>query len=128
MPHRSTCRPRPKMSPLASLKVLDFTTLLPGPYATMMLADLGADVLRIESPVRPDLARTLPPFDEHGHAAAHAWLGRSKRSLALDLKQAAAIEIVLRLVAERDIVVEQFRPGVMARLRLDYEALRRVNP
>jgi alpha-methylacyl-CoA racemase len=116
------------MSPLAYLKVLDFTTLLPGPYATMMLADLGADVLRIESPVRADLTRTLPPFDEHGHAVAHAWLGRSKRSLALDLKQAAAIEIVLRLAAQRDIVVEQFRPGVMARLGLGYEDLRRVNP
>jgi crotonobetainyl-CoA:carnitine CoA-transferase CaiB-like acyl-CoA transferase len=108
--------------------VLDFTTLLPGPYATMMLADLGADVLRIESPARPDITRLLPPFDEHGHAVAHAYLARSKRSLALDLKQESAIEIVHRLVAGRDIVVEQFRPGVMGRLGLDYAALRRVNP
>ena len=79
------------MAMLSSLEVLDFTTLLPGPYATMMLADLGADVLRIESPGRPDLARILPPFDAQGRAAAHSYLNRSKRSLTLDLKRPEAV-------------------------------------
>lgn len=115
------------MSPLDSLKVLDFSTLLPGPYASMMLADLGADVLRVEAPGRPDLCRMLPPFVD-GTSAAHGYLNRSKRSLALDLKQPQAIEIVKQLVADYDIVLEQFRPGVMDRLGLGYEALKAINP
>ncbi|MCA9972834.1 MAG: CoA transferase [Anaerolineales bacterium] len=117
--------------PLSSLKILDFSTLLPGPYATMLLADLGADVLRVEAPHRPDLVRLMPPFD--GETSAwHGVLNRSKRSLALDLKQPGAADVVRRLVAADgggyDIVVEQFRPGVMARLGIDYTALRAVNP
>ena len=75
--------------PLASLKVLDFSTLLPGPFASLLLADMGAEVLRIESPNRPDLLRELPPHD-HGVSASHGYLNRNKRSLALDLKQARA--------------------------------------
>lgn len=113
--------------PLASLKVLDFSTLLPGPFASLMLADLGAEVLRIESPTRMDLLRVLPPHDQ-GTSASHAYLNRNKRSLALDLKQAAALEIVRALVKDYDIVLEQFRPGVMERLGLGYEALKALNP
>ncbi len=115
--------------PLASLHVLDFTTLLPGPFATMMLADLGADVLRIESPNRPDMIRALPPFDA-GVSAWHGVLNRSKRSLALDLKKHGAAEIVERLVSKGgyDILIEQFRPGVMERLGLGYERLQAANP
>jgi len=116
------------MGPLSSLKVLDFTTLLPGPYASLMLADLGADVLRIESPTRPDLARLTPPIDPAGESVMHRYLNRSKRSLALDLKIPAAVELVLQLVQRYDIVIEQFRPGVMHRLGLGYEALRSANP
>jgi alpha-methylacyl-CoA racemase len=115
------------MSPLASLKILDFTTLLPGPFATMFLADLGAEVLRIEAPNRPDLTRLMPPY-EGNVSAWHAVLNRSKRSLALDLKQAEAAEIIKKLVQTYDIVIEQFRPGVMARLGVGYEALRQANP
>jgi crotonobetainyl-CoA:carnitine CoA-transferase CaiB-like acyl-CoA transferase len=113
--------------PLSSLKVLDFSTLLPGPFASLLLADMGAEVLRIESPTRPDLVRTLPPHDQ-GVSSSHAYLNRNKRSLALDLKQAGAVEVVKRLVAEYDIVLEQFRPGVMARLGLGYEVLKAINP
>ena len=113
--------------PLASLKVLDFSTLLPGPFASLMLADMGAEVLRIESPTRMDLLRVLPPHDR-GTSASHAYLNRNKRSLALDLKQAEALEIVRALVKEYDIVLEQFRPGVMERLGLGYEALKAINP
>jgi crotonobetainyl-CoA:carnitine CoA-transferase CaiB-like acyl-CoA transferase len=112
---------------LASLKVLDFSTLLPGPFASLMLADMGAEVLRIESSTRMDLLRVLPPHDQ-GTSASHAYLNRNKRSLALDLKQAEALEIVRELVKDYDIVLEQFRPGVMERLGLGYEALKAINP
>lgn len=109
---------------LRHMKILDFSGLLPGPYATMMLADLGAEVLRVESPTRPDLIRTFGGKD----AAAHGFLNRSKRSIALDLKKQESIEIVKDLVKEYDIVLEQFRPGVMERLGLSYEVLKEVNP
>lgn len=115
--------------PLTSLKILDFSTLLPGPFGSMMLADLGADVLRVEAPTRPDMVRFIPPYD--GDASAwHRLLNRNKRAIALDLKGPAAVEIVRRLVRDGgyDIVLEQFRPGVMARLGIGYEALRQVNP
>lgn len=116
---------------LSSLKILDFSTLLPGPFATMLLADLGADVLRVEAPNRPDLVRLMPPYD--GDISGwHGALNRNKRSIALDLKRPEAVAIVKQLVSPDgggyDIVLEQFRPGVMARLGLGYEALRTVNP
>ncbi|RBJ78999.1 CoA transferase [Pseudomonas sp. MWU12-2534b] len=113
--------------PLASLKVLDFSTLLPGPFASLLLADMGAEVLRIESPTRMDLLRVLPPHDQ-GVSASHAYLNRNKRSLALDLKRPEALEVVRQLLQEHDIVLEQFRPGVMERLGLGYEALKTINP
>jgi crotonobetainyl-CoA:carnitine CoA-transferase CaiB-like acyl-CoA transferase len=115
------------LGPLASLKVLDFSTLLPGPFASLLLADMGAEVLRIESPSRTDLLRVLPPHDE-GVSASHAYLNRNKRSLALDLKQPAALDVVKQLLKDYDIVLEQFRPGVMERLGLGYEALKAINP
>ena len=115
--------------PLHGLKILDFTTLLPGPFATLTLADLGAEVLRVTSPSRPDLNATTPPFlPGSGLAANLAYLGRNKRSLALDLKHPAGVEIIHQLLAEYDVVIEQFRPGVMERLGLGYEALAAVNP
>ncbi len=114
-------------APLASLKVLDFSMLLPGPFATMFLADLGADVVRVESPHQPDALRFVPPFD--GDTSAwHALLNCSKRSMTLDLKKPGASDVVKRLAQTYDIVVEQFRPGVMDRLGIGYEALRAVNP
>jgi crotonobetainyl-CoA:carnitine CoA-transferase CaiB-like acyl-CoA transferase len=113
--------------PLSSLKILDFSTLLPGPFASLLLADMGAEVLRIESTTRQDLLRELPPHD-HGTSTSHAYLNRNKRSLALDLKQAQALDVVKRLVMEYDIVLEQFRPGVMERLGIGYEVLKAINP
>jgi crotonobetainyl-CoA:carnitine CoA-transferase CaiB-like acyl-CoA transferase len=115
------------MSALKNLKVLDLSTLLPGPFATMMLADMGAEVLRIESASRPDMSRELPPF-LGGVATKHAALNRNKRAITLDLKNAHAIALVERLVVEYDILVEQFRPGVMDRLGLGYERLKELNP
>lgn len=114
--------------PLAGLKVLDFSALLPGPFATLMLADMGADVLRVESPSRPDMVRMLPPIASDGNSAAHGYLNRSKRSIGIDMKSPAGLDVVKRLVAEYDIVVEQFRPGVMDRLGVGYDALKAINP
>ena len=113
--------------PLSQIKVLDFSTLLPGPYATMLMADMGAQVTRIESPKRPDLLRITPPM--HGEMSyAHLMINRNKRSVAMDLKHPQARGVISELVKSADVVVEQFRPGVMARLGLDYESLKKVNP
>jgi len=114
-------------APLTGLKVLDFSTLLPGPFATMMLADLGAEVIHVESPTRMDLVRIMPPYAD-GQATAHAYLNRNKQSVALDLKQPASIERVKQLIGQYDILVEQFRPNVMARLGLSYDDLKAINP
>lgn len=112
---------------LKGLKVLDFSTLLPGPFATMYLADLGAEVIHIESPTRPDLIRLFPPY-AHGQATSHNYLNRNKQSIALDLKDRQNIELIKQKISEYDIVIEQFRPGVMQRLGLDYQTLAQINP
>jgi alpha-methylacyl-CoA racemase len=115
--------------PLKGLKIIDFTTLLPGPYATMMLADMGAEVLRVVSGSRPDLADFMPPcIPGTNLSCAAAVLGRGKRSLALNLKDPRAVNIVVKLIESHDILIEQFRPGVMARFGLDYRTLRAANP
>ena len=108
--------------PLSSLKILDFSTLLPGPFASLLLADMGAEVLRVESPTRMDLVRVLPPHDG-GTSTSHAYLNRNKRSIALDLKRPEAVEVVKQLVSEYDIVLEQFRPGVMDKLGVERRLL-----
>ncbi|MBY6220994.1 CaiB/BaiF CoA transferase family protein [Marinobacter nauticus] len=114
-------------APLANLKILDFSTLLPGPYATMMLADMGAEVLRVEAPDRVDLAKVMPPFDGK-FSTTFSYLGRGKQTLQLNLKQPESVERVKQLVQDYDIVVEQFRPGVMDRLGIGYEVLKAINP
>ena len=113
--------------PLSQLKVLDFSTLLPGPYATMLLADMGADVLRVEAPGRLDLTRVMPPLED-GVSTAHTFLNRGKRSLGLDLKKEGSADVVKRLVKDYDVVIEQFRPGVMGRLGIGYDTLKTINP
>jgi alpha-methylacyl-CoA racemase len=118
--------------PLNNFKVLDFTTLFPGPFATMCLADLGADVLQIVSASRPDFADLEPPFingiNGTKTSAMAALLRRNKHSIALNLKDPRGTRIVHQLLADYDILIEQFRPGVMAKLGLDYESLRQINP
>lgn len=117
------------MKALEGLKILDFTTLLPGPYATLVLADLGAEVLKVSSPSKRDIVLEYEPFVEGTDIAANeAWLGRNKRNIFLNLKHPKAIAIVKQLIQEYDIVIEQFRPGVMEKLGLGYEALKAVNP
>src|SRR5699024_9264876 len=84
---------------LKGLKVLDFSTLLPGPFATLYLADLGAEVTHVESPTRPDLIRLLPPY-ANGQATAHSYLNRNKKSIALDLKDSANITLLKSKITE----------------------------
>src|SRR4029079_5454131 len=100
------------------LRVLDFSTTIAGPHCTRMLADMGAEVIKIESD-EGETMRTRPPV-RNGCSSAFGQLNVGKKSLVLDLKSPAAIEIVHRLVSNADILVENFRPGVMRRLKLDY--------
>lgn len=116
---------------LDGLKVIDLTLMLAGPYCTMLLADQGADVLKVE-PFGGEFARVSGPFMEedaaHLMGGSFASINRNKRSIALDLKSPQGKEILLRLVRDADVVVENFRAGVMDRLGLGYEALRTENP
>ncbi len=112
---------------LDGLFVLDFSTLLPGPLASLMLAEAGAEVLKIERLEGGDEMRSYPPL-WGGESAAFALLNRGKKSLAIDLKSADAVARLTPLIARADVLIEQFRPGVMTRLGLGYEACRRINP
>lgn len=115
------------MQPLSGIRVLDFSTLLPGPMCTLLLADAGADVLKIERPGTGDEMRTYTP--RLGQDSVNfALLNRGKRSIAMNLKDPVALEAIKDLVKQADVLVEQFRPGVMDRLGLGYEALRAINP
>ena len=113
--------------PLAGVCVLDFSTLLPGPLATLLLAEAGAEVIKIERPGKGDEMRSYEP--KFGPASVNfALLNRGKRSVAIDLKAPDALTRLKPLIARADVVVEQFRPGVMDRLGLGYEALAAINP
>lgn len=114
------------MQPLCGLLVLDFTTLLPGPLATLMLAEAGAEVIKVEQPGGEN-ARRFPPMVD-GDSAAFVMLNRGKASMALDLKNEADRAKLIPLIKRADILVEQFRPGVMTRLGLGYEEARALNP
>jgi len=112
---------------LDGLKVLDLSSHLSGPYCAMMLADHGADVIKVEKPNGGDEARGMPPY-VGGESAPFMLWNRNKRSITLDLKSEAGKAEMLRLVDEADILIENYRPGTMARLDLSYEALSQRNP
>jgi crotonobetainyl-CoA:carnitine CoA-transferase CaiB-like acyl-CoA transferase len=112
---------------LNGIRVLDLTTLYPGPLATMMLADLGAEVIRIEHPDHPDKVHLLPPFLGK-ESAAYLALNRSKRSLALDIRKDAGREVFFDLVRKADVVAEQFRPGVIDVMGIGYDQAATFNP
>lgn len=112
--------------PLRGLRVIDFSSILSGPYCARWLADMGADVVKVEAP-DGDYLRTRAPLRE-GRSAYFAHLNAGKRSVVLDLKRPEAVEIARRLTATADIVIESFRPGVMARLGLGYDTLAAANP
>ncbi len=113
------------MQPLSGVLVLDFTTLLPGPLATLLLAEAGAEVIKVERPGGEDMRHYEPRFD--GESAMFVLLNRGKTSLVLDLKNEADCAKLKPLIERADVLVEQFRPGVMERLGLGYEAVRAIN-
>jgi crotonobetainyl-CoA:carnitine CoA-transferase CaiB-like acyl-CoA transferase len=114
--------------PLAGVRVVDLSRVLAGPYATMTLADLGADVVKIEHPAGGDETRTWGPPFAGGESAYFLSVNRGKRSVALDLKDPEGRDLALELCARADVVIENFRPGGAARLGLDYEAVRTRRP
>lgn len=117
----------PLADALQGVRVLDLSRLLPGPFLTMVLADMGADVVKVEDPRIGDYLRALPP-GKAGIAGRFLAVNRGKRSLALDLKAAAGRDAFLKLVERADVVVESFRPGVMDKLGVSYAVLAERNP
>ncbi|MQA02448.1 MAG: CoA transferase [Streptosporangiales bacterium] len=110
-------------SALAGIRVVDLTQVLAGPFATMLLADLGADVVKVEVPGRGDLSRAMDPAIDQQTSGAFLTVNRNKRSVSVDLKQQRGLDLVHELLATADVLVENFRPGVATRLGLDYEQL-----
>jgi alpha-methylacyl-CoA racemase len=118
--------------PLEGVRVLDLSRLLPGGFCSLLLADFGADVVKLEDTGMGDYIRWSPPYYEGGHESARSALflslNRNKRSIRLDLKHERGREVLIRLVREQDVVLESFRPGVLDRLGVGYERLRAENP
>lgn len=124
--------PRPPNAPkaLEGIRVVDFTHFIAGPFATMVLADMGADVIKVETPGRGDEFRHYPPVHPElpAQGAPYLWSNRNKRSAALNMKTPEGLAVVRELVASADVVMENFSTGVMERFGLDYESCRKLNP
>jgi len=114
--------------PLAGLRVADFSRVLAGPYATMMLADFGADVIKIESPQGDDTRSWLPPVDAKGESTYFGAVNRNKRAVVCDLATPAGLAVARRLAETADVVVENFRPGVLDRFGLGFDTVAAANP
>src|SRR5204862_7919906 len=112
---------------LQAIRVLDLTRLLPGPFCSMLLADLGCDVVKVEEPERGDYMRYYPPLRD-GQSVAFNAINRNKRSLTLNLKSEAGRDLFKRLAARADVVIEGNRPGVLERLGVGWEELRHGHP
>ena len=113
--------------PLTGMKVVELAHIMAGPACGMMLADMGADVIKVEKPAGDDSRRFVPPAIE-GESAAYMMMNRNKRGIALNLKDPNAVEALRRLLAKADVVIENYRKGTMEKLGLGYESLRKVNP
>src|SRR3970282_1930268 len=114
--------------PLEGIRVLDFTIAQQGAYATLLMADMGAEVITLEEPGKGEVGRVLGMDRKRGVSAYFLALNRGKKSLTLDLKSPKGREVALRLARDCDVVAHNFRPGVMEKLGLGYEAFRKVNP
>lgn len=113
--------------PLEGLRIIDLTRVLAGPFATMLLADMGADVIKVENPRGGDDSRAFGPY-KNGISAYYMGLNRSKRSITLNLKSEEGRGLLKRLVKDADVIVENYKPGTMNKLGLGYEVLREINP
>src|SRR5437667_9525810 len=114
--------------PLSGIRILDLSRLLPGAYASQMLADFGADVIKVEEPGSGDYGRYMPPHGPGGMSLYFTAINRNKRSITLNLKAEQGREVFLRMLRHADVVLESFRPGVMERLGLGYEQLKELHP
>src|SRR5438270_6892918 len=113
--------------PLDGVRILDLTRLLPGGYCTLLLADMGADVVKVEEPGKGDYIRWTPPMVGE-ESAAHRALNRGKRSITLNLKTPEGVDVLKALAGRFDVLVESFRPGVLDRLGVGWSVLHEVNP
>src|SRR5262245_4975837 len=113
---------------LAGITILDLSRVLAGPYCTMLAADMGARVIKIEHPVRGDDTRAWGPPFQHGESAYFLSINRNKESVALDFKHPKGRRVLDRLIEQADVLVENFRPGTLAELGLDYAALSSRHP
>src|SRR6201991_3370372 len=123
--------PRPSDAPkaLEGIRVVDFSHFIAGPFATLILADMGADVIKIEAPGRGDDLRRYPPVDPRlKHGAPFLWTNRNKRSVAIDLKSPDGVEVARDLIRTADVVVENFSTGVMERFGISYENCCKIKP
>ncbi len=125
-PERPAAAQRP--GPLAGLLVADFSRVLAGPYCTMLLADLGADVIKVESPAGDDTRQWVPPVTEDGWSTYFLAINRNKRSVALDLRDGEDLAAARELARRADVFVQNFKPGGLRRFGLDYESVRALNP
>ncbi len=116
-----------RTGPLAGLLVADFSRILAGPYATMLLADLGAEVIKVEGPAGDDTRSWSPPLRD-GVSTYYLGVNRNKRSIVLDLKDERDVTAARELARRADIVIENFRPGGLARFGLDYDSVATTNP
>ena len=116
-----------KSGPLKGMRVIELAHIMAGPVCELMLADMGADVVKVEKPSGDDSRRFVPP-EINGEAAAYMMMNRNKRGISLNLKDTRAVEILRKLLAEADVVIENYRKGTMEKLGLSYEGLAAVNP
>src|SRR5690349_4734958 len=115
------------MQPLHGIRILDLSRVLAGPYCTMVLGDLGADVIKVESPEGDETRGWGPPFAA-GESAYYLCVNRNKRSVVVDFKTADGQKLIRELIKRSDVLVENFRPGTLARFGLDFESASRLNP
>jgi len=112
---------------LDGIRVIDLTTFMSGPFASMILGDLGAEIIKVEQPDGGDTSRHIPPYFHKGESLYYLSLNRNKRSLTLNLATNEGREILYELVKKADIVIDNFRPGVLTKLGADYGRLREIN-
>ena len=113
---------------LQGIRILDLTTFMTGPFASMILGDLGAEIIKIEPPGTGDNSRQIPPYFHKGESLYYISLNRNKKSMTLNLKADKGRQIIYELVKKADVVIDNYRPGITAKLKVDYASLKSVNP
>lgn len=114
--------------PLSGIRVADFSRVLAGPYATMLLADLGAEVIKVEGPGGDDTRTWVPPRRPDGVSTYYASINRNKKSIVLDFKDPQDLQTAQQLAARSDVVIENFKPGSLKKFGLDYDSVAQTNP